>query len=104
MVANIKPQQRKKEESEQLRRERDKIKLIDLNDLLLEIKRTHLVTAGERSFVHVAPWLWDEPPYSLSIEPHKNPFEDIDDYRCSRCHSSNYANRRGFGLEDINIT
>ena len=24
--------------------------------LLLEIKRTHLVTTGDRSFVHVAPW------------------------------------------------
>ena len=30
MVANAKPQQRKKEESEQLRGERDKIKFIDL--------------------------------------------------------------------------
>ena len=30
MVAYTKPQQRKKEESEQLRRERDKIKFIDL--------------------------------------------------------------------------
>ena len=33
--------------------------------LLLEIKRTHLVTAGDRSFVHVAAWLWNELPYSL---------------------------------------
>ena len=35
------------------------------DDLLLEIKRTNLVTAGDRSFVHVAPCLWNELPYSL---------------------------------------
>ena len=29
------------------------------------IKRTNLVTAGDRSFVHVAPCLWNELPYSL---------------------------------------
>ena len=34
-------------------------------DLLLEIKRTNLVTAGDRSFVHVAPCLWNELPCSL---------------------------------------
>ena len=32
---------------------------------LLETKRTHLVTAGGRSFAHVAPKLWNELPYSL---------------------------------------
>ena len=32
---------------------------------LLETKRTHLVTAGDRSFAHVAPNLWNELPYSL---------------------------------------
>ena len=31
---------------------------------LLEAKRTHLVTAGDRSFAHVAPKLWNELPYS----------------------------------------
>ena len=35
------------------------------DDLLLEIKRTNLVTAGDRSFAHVAPCLWNELPYSL---------------------------------------
>ena len=35
------------------------------DDILLEIKRAHLVTAGDRSFAHVAPWLWNELPYSL---------------------------------------
>ena len=33
---------------------------------LLETKRTYLVTAGDRSFAHVAPKLWNELPYSLS--------------------------------------
>ena len=32
---------------------------------LLEAKRTHLVTVGDRSFAHVAPKLWSELPYSL---------------------------------------
>ena len=32
MVAYTKPQQRKKEESERLKKERDQIKLIDLKD------------------------------------------------------------------------
>ena len=36
-----------------------------IDDLLLEIKRTHLVTAGDSSFVHVAPRLWNELPYYL---------------------------------------
>ena len=31
---------------------------------LLETKGTHLVTAGDRSFAHVAPKLWNELPYS----------------------------------------
>ena len=35
------------------------------DDLLIEIKRTNLVTAGDRSSVHVAPCLWNELPYSL---------------------------------------
>ena len=34
---------------------------------LLETKRTHLVTAGDRSFGHVAPKLWNEWPYSLRV-------------------------------------
>ena len=46
------------------------------DDLLLEIKRTRLVTAGDRSFVHVAPRLWNELPYSLrasnSVETFKS--------------------------------
>ena len=45
------------------------------DDLLLEIKRTRLVTAGDRAFVHVAPCLWNELPYSVraanSIESFK---------------------------------
>ena len=32
---------------------------------LLETKRTHLVTAGDHSFTHVAPKIWNELPYSL---------------------------------------
>ena len=32
---------------------------------LLETKRIHLVTAGDRLFAHVAPKLWNELPYSL---------------------------------------
>ena len=32
---------------------------------LLETKRTHLVTAGDPSFAHVALKLWNELPYSL---------------------------------------
>ena len=32
---------------------------------LLETKRTHLLAAGDRSFAHVAPKLWNELPYSL---------------------------------------
>ena len=32
---------------------------------LLETKRTHLVTAGDRSFAHVAPELWNKLPYPL---------------------------------------
>ena len=35
------------------------------DDLLLEIKRNRLVTAGDQSFVHVVPRLWNELPYSL---------------------------------------
>ena len=32
---------------------------------LLETKRTHLVKAGDHSFVHVTPKLWNELLYSL---------------------------------------
>ena len=35
------------------------------DERLVEIKRTRLVTAGGPSFVHVAPKLWNELPYSL---------------------------------------
>ena len=34
---------------------------------LLETRSTHLVTAGERSFAHVAPKLWNELLYSLRV-------------------------------------
>ena len=32
---------------------------------LLETKRTHIVIAGNRSFGHFAPKLWNELPYSM---------------------------------------
>ena len=44
---------------------------------LLETKRTHLVTAGERSFAHVAPKLWNELPYSLRASNSLLPFKKL---------------------------
>ena len=35
---------------------------------LLEAKRTHLVTVGDRSFAHVAPNIWNELPFIEGIK------------------------------------
>ena len=35
------------------------------DDLLLEVGKTRLATAGDRAFVNVAPFLWNRLPYSV---------------------------------------
>ena len=35
------------------------------DELLLEVGKTRLATAGDRTFVNVAPFLWNRLPYSV---------------------------------------
>ena len=53
--------------------------LLERTNLLERNKRTKLVTTGDQSFVHVAPCLWNELPYSLraanSVETFKTLLE-----------------------------
>ena len=62
------------------------------DDLLLEIKRTKLVTAGDRSFVHVAPYLWNELPYSLRAANSVETFKTL---------LKTFLFRRDFGTNNV---